>query len=99
MRPWGAEGQAQTSITVNAAPAGGFFSVSPTSGSALSTSFNLLAGGWTDTNSPLTYYFEYCLGGPHHSFWLFLYKLLKTEGKKRRPIPATSTLCHPPLVP
>ena len=55
-------GQAQVKLDINSAPAGGDFVVTPTTGTALGTEFSLYANNWHDDNTPLIYYFSFCLG-------------------------------------
>eukprot|EP01038_Epipyxis_sp_PR26KG_P005612 gene5612-7752_t len=49
----------EISITANSPPSGGSFSVSPSSGDALSTSFSFSMSGWSTDSLPLTYDFNY----------------------------------------
>eukprot|EP00164_Ancoracysta_twista_P004297 GFYU01005788.1.p1 GENE.GFYU01005788.1~~GFYU01005788.1.p1 ORF type:complete len:1359 (-),score=515.36 GFYU01005788.1:102-4136(-) len=44
-------------LTVNNSPTGGTFVVNPLTGEELVTDFTLTMAGWTDTDSPLSYYF------------------------------------------
>jgi hypothetical protein len=46
-------------VTVNGPPIGGSFTVSPSSGTGLSTLFTLAASSWSDDDLPLTYQFMF----------------------------------------
>ncbi len=48
---------ASFNVTVNSPPAGGTFSVTPSTGIQQGTSLTLSAAGWTDSQTPLTYQF------------------------------------------
>ena len=49
----------QITLLANVAPYGGYLTVSPSKGSALSTNFRLQTAGWASDNSPLQYQFYY----------------------------------------
>ena len=49
----------QITLLANVAPYGGYLTVSPSKGTALSTNFRLQTAGWASDNSPLQYQFYY----------------------------------------
>ncbi len=57
--PSGAVGQSVIRVTVNRAPRHGGFSVTPSSGIAYETVFELRAYSWLDDDQPVTYVFSY----------------------------------------
>ena len=50
---------ASTEFVINGPPLGGFFTVSPASGFALTTKFVLASSGWADVDLPVTISFGY----------------------------------------
>jgi hypothetical protein len=54
---------ASVMVITNGPPQGGSFSVSPTTGVALSTNFYMTASSWVDDDTPLTYQFLVTSGG------------------------------------
>ena len=59
----GAVGLANATVATSAPPYGGWASVTPTSGVALSTPFNLTAAGWLSDELPLSYTADYFTEG------------------------------------
>ena len=55
----GATATSSVRVTTNGAPLAGLFSVSPTTGSALNTSFLFAASAWDDEDVPLSYSFGF----------------------------------------
>jgi hypothetical protein len=55
----GVKSTAKTFVSINAPPAGGSFVAFPDTGVALTTTFNMIAQGWTDEDLPVTICFGY----------------------------------------
>eukprot|EP00698_Gefionella_okellyi_P017321 TRINITY_DN5047_c0_g1_i1.p1 TRINITY_DN5047_c0_g1~~TRINITY_DN5047_c0_g1_i1.p1 ORF type:complete len:2525 (+),score=559.83 TRINITY_DN5047_c0_g1_i1:101-7675(+) len=55
----GVQASAFAQFRVSSPPSGGVVTISPSSGSALTTTFTMTAGQWSSLNSPLTYIFGY----------------------------------------
>ena len=51
--------KATYTIAINTAPGSGILTVSPTSGTSLSTDFLFSTGGWVDGDTPFTYQYAY----------------------------------------
>ncbi|XP_044184688.1 polycystic kidney disease protein 1-like 2 [Acropora millepora] len=59
----GPAGISSYQFRMNAPPEGGKCTVKPLNGSALKTLFNIQCRGWKDSETPLTYQFQYKTGG------------------------------------